>query len=628
MSAPRDPWLAANLSWSFAGLGQLYAGRRRAGLILLGLEIVSWLVWVLWAVSAFISTGVLIGAAAFMGVVWILSSFLAFRAVRGDEPIADDAPKNPWKSLFFTRIILGSGHFYGGRWVRGSLLLAALLSYSLYSPPENWIVGVTSGYALLRTVGLLDSFLILRRQNLAPFKLSLAALLLVLAGSQFFLVALLARAYVVEVFRIPSSAMEPTLLGRISESHSKSGCPFAFEHQSPEGDRILVSKLAYAIRPIRRFDVAVFRFPLNHSKSFVKRVVGLPDEELQIHHGDIYVRSKGEERFRIARKPLDLQDRLWIRSHEGTDDTASLSVLERYWKLDGGDFSAGPEGGILWPTQRRMASIELRDSLDGRDMNVSFELRAPGEQDEVHVRIDGGHGNFELNLYPLSKGELRLRRSGDTVAKIPLETLPRNQWCSIDLSLVDGQAVVRRDLKVIGQFNFIEFLEDDKGGSEGASSLSLRARGSGLSIRALQVGRDIHYRGRESRERGMREDTPIAIPPGHYLTFGDNVANSHDSRAWVKRTFVLKDGRKIICESQQVMDRDSSYTRRLQEKFKLPEAPLYAIDGDQDGNEVAISEAQFDHEDPAEAFRFVEQKFFVGRVLKIWWPLGRERPVR
>jgi len=119
----------------------------------------------------------------------------------------------------------------------------------------------------------------------------------------------------------------------------------------------------------------------------------------------------------------------------------------------------------------------------------------------------------------------------------------------------------------------------------------------------------------------------VSIPPDQYLTFGDNVSNSHDSRAWVKRTIVLKDGRKIVCESQQVMDLYSGFTRRLQEKLKQSEL-RYAIDGDIEGNEVAIPEAQFDHEEPPEAFRFVDRKFFVGRVLKIWWPLGRQRPVR
>jgi hypothetical protein len=104
---------------------------------------------------------------------------------------------------------------------------------------------------------------------------------------------------------------------------------------------------------------------------------------------------------------------------------------------------------------------------------------------------------------------------------------------------------------------------------------------------------------------------------------GDNVANSHDSRAWVKRTFVLKDGRKIVCESQQVMDGYNQFSTRLKEKLGITEPLKYAIDGDIDGNEVAILESQFDHELDAVPAREVDEKFIVGKALWIWWPQGR-----
>jgi len=96
----------------------------------------------------------------------------------------------------------------------------------------------------------------------------------------------------------------------------------------------------------------------------------------------------------------------------------------------------------------------------------------------------------------------------------------------------------------------------------------------------------------------------------------------------VKRTFVLKDGRKIVCEAYQVNEGYSRFNRQLQEKLGLPEPPRYAIDGDEHGDEVAITQDQFLREEEPQALRFVDRRFFVGRVVKIWWPLGRAGPVR
>jgi len=57
-------------------------------------------------------------------------------------------------------------------------------------------------------------------------------------------------------------------------------------------ERIFINKFVYRFEPIQRGDVVVFWYPLDHSKSFIKRVVGLPGETVQIRQGAVYVDGK------------------------------------------------------------------------------------------------------------------------------------------------------------------------------------------------------------------------------------------------------------------------------------------------------------------------------------------------
>src|ERR1700729_1243045 len=57
-------------------------------------------------------------------------------------------------------------------------------------------------------------------------------------------------------------------------------------------ERIFINKFIYHFEPIDRGDVVVFWYPLDRSKSFIKRIVGLPGETVEIRAGKVFVNGK------------------------------------------------------------------------------------------------------------------------------------------------------------------------------------------------------------------------------------------------------------------------------------------------------------------------------------------------
>ncbi len=92
------------------------------------------------------------------------------------------------------------------------------------------------------------------------------------------------------------------------------------DHGSNQGDRILVNKYIYDFREPERFDVIVFKNPNNGKQNLIKRLVGLPNENLTISRGDIFILSpdgQGGWYRNIARKPPDKQ----LAMLQAVDDT-------------------------------------------------------------------------------------------------------------------------------------------------------------------------------------------------------------------------------------------------------------------------------------------------------------------
>ena len=57
-------------------------------------------------------------------------------------------------------------------------------------------------------------------------------------------------------------------------------------------DRLFINKFVYHIASIDRGDVVVFRYPRDPEKSYIKRVIALPGDDLRIEHGRVYVNGK------------------------------------------------------------------------------------------------------------------------------------------------------------------------------------------------------------------------------------------------------------------------------------------------------------------------------------------------
>lgn len=73
-------------------------------------------------------------------------------------------------------------------------------------------------------------------------------------------------------------------------------------------ERIFINKFVYRFEPIQRHDVVVFWYPLDRSKSFIKRVIGLPGEKVEIRHGIVYVNGHAMQEPYVPPQYEDMSD--------------------------------------------------------------------------------------------------------------------------------------------------------------------------------------------------------------------------------------------------------------------------------------------------------------------------------
>lgn len=310
-----------------------------------------------------------------------------------------------------------------------------------------------------------------------------------------FILAFVFRAFVVEAFIIPTGSMAPGLYGE----HVKQRCdlcayPFAIGitkgmpglircpncgHYNDgrikpsaagdpvtldPGDRILVLKWPYdvggAILGPKRWDVVVFKAPKDGETNFIKRLLGLPGEVLEIIDGDVYTAPVSEVRddirealsrppppgaprsrrltdeqqkalarvLRICRKPRVAQDSLWM-IHYDDDYRPDLSLIREKpdfqppaW-LPRNDGQAGQAWDVSSPVVRCEPNAERETWLDlkGRPIQDNYGYNKDHPSLPTQAR-DVGDVRLRFVMTPLAAGGdlLLLLRKGPDEFKISI----------------------------------------------------------------------------------------------------------------------------------------------------------------------------------------------------------------
>ncbi len=182
------------------------------------------------------------------------------------------------------------------------------------------------------------------------------------------ILATFARTYVVQAFKIPSGSMEQNLL---------------------IGDHILVNKFAYGPqrftvesallprRALKRGDVAVFRFPEEPARDFIKRCVGLPGDTIELRNKRLFVNDQEvhDEAYTYRTDPeVYPNSRFLHAAYRNRDNFGPYTVPPGHYFFLGDNRDNSNDSRFWGPVPERL--------IKGRAFIIYWSFRARRESDE------------------------------------------------------------------------------------------------------------------------------------------------------------------------------------------------------------------------------------------------------
>ncbi|MBI1976274.1 MAG: signal peptidase I [Candidatus Omnitrophica bacterium] len=132
--------------------------------------------------------------------------------------------------------------------------------------------------------------------------------------------ALVVRTFIIQPFKIPSGSMRPTLM---------------------EGDRILVNKYVYRFQGPTPGDIIVFKSPETPKKDFIKRLVGVGGDSIEIREGKIFANHR-----MLSEPPVFRENFYYNRGEYGAEGASTAVPDGHYFVL--GDNSGSSHDSRFW----------------------------------------------------------------------------------------------------------------------------------------------------------------------------------------------------------------------------------------------------------------------------------------
>jgi len=192
-------------------------------------------------------------------------------------------------------------------------------------------------------------------------------------------IAILVRSFVVAPFKIPSSSMVPTL--EVGD--------YIFVLRYSYGLRIPFTDMQFFAHPAKRGDEAVFDYPEDRSKDYIKRIIGVPGDEIRYKDNSLYINGKkmplrqlgkrtyfqadgradvsglfeedlGDVKHHVLRKEFSLRDGVWkvpAGKFFVLGDNRNNSRDSRFWGYVPQSYLVGPAAIVWWSWNRHTESV-------------------------------------------------------------------------------------------------------------------------------------------------------------------------------------------------------------------------------------------------------------------------------